>query len=283
MAYKQRTSSYFMEEQIIMEGLRHFFVDKLEVRIYPTREEMGMACAVVAGRILRRLLAEKESVSIIFASAPSQLEMLEGLLIQEGIAWDRVNAFHMDEYVGLPADAPQSFGNYLKVRFFSKLPFRQVFYMNGNTPDLDSECERYATLLREHPADIAFLGIGENGHLAFNDPYIADFGDPLLVKLNKNLDPICRQQQVTDKLFKSLPDVPDQAITITMTGLMAAKYAYAIVPGATKQQVVKQCLEGPISTECPGSILRQHERAQLYLDGASAALLDEKVVLKATE
>lgn len=266
-----------------MEGLRQFFVDKFDVRIYPTREEMGMACAAEAGKILRQLLAENESVSIIFASAPSQLEMLEGLLIQEGIAWDRVNAFHMDEYVGLPADAPQNFSNYLKVRFFSKLPFRQVFYMNGNAPDLDGECQRYATLLREHPVDIAFLGIGENGHLAFNDPHIADFNDPLLVKLSDQLDTVCRQQQVKDKLFKNLADVPHQAITITIPGLMAAKYVYAIVPGATKQQVVKQCLEEPISTECPGSILRQHDRAQLYLDDASAALLDEKVILKATE
>jgi glucosamine-6-phosphate deaminase len=188
----------------------------------------------------------------------------------------------MDEYVGLPADAPQGFGNYLKVRFFSKLPFQNIFYMNGNAPDLDSECERYATLLREHPVDIAFLGIGANGHLAFNDPYIADFNDPLLVKVNGNLDPVCRQQQVTDDLFKSLTDVPHQAITISLPGLMAAKYAYAIVPGVTKQQVVKECLEKPISTECPGSILRQHGMAQLYLDEASAALLDGKVALKVT-
>jgi glucosamine-6-phosphate deaminase len=264
-----------------MEGKNQFFVDKLEVRIYPTREEMGKGCAAEAGKILRQLLAEKESVNIIFASAPSQLEVLEGLLLQKGIAWDRINAFHMDEYVGLPADAPQGFGNYLKVRFFSKLPFRQVFYMDGCAPDLNRECDRYAMLLREYPVDIAFLGIGENGHLAFNDPYIADFNDPLLVKVNGNLDPVCRQQQVTDDLFISLAEVPHQAITITMPGLMAAKYAYAIVPGATKQEVVKQCLEGPISTECPGSILRRHEKAQLYLDVASAALLDEKVVLKA--
>ncbi len=266
-----------------MEGIRQFFVDKFDVRVYPTRKEMGTACAVEAGNVIRQLLAEKGDVNIIFASAPSQLEVLEGLLTEGGIAWDRINAFHMDEYVGLPADAPQGFGNYLKVRFFSKLPFRHIFYMDGNAPDLDRECERYASLLRKHPADIAFLGIGENGHLAFNDPHIADFNDPLLVKLNKDLDPVCRQQQVTDNLFNILSDVPHHAITITLPGLMAAKYAYAIVPGATKQQVVKRCLEETISTACPGSILRQHERAQLYLDDASAALLDEKVLLKLTE
>jgi glucosamine-6-phosphate deaminase len=265
-----------------MENMTQFFVDKLDVRVYPTRAEMGKACAEEAGGVLRQLFAVKETVNIIFASAPSQLEVLESLLHMEGIAWGRVNAFHMDEYVGLPADAPQGFGNYLKVRFFSRLPFRNVFYMNGNAPELGRECKRYSALLREHPVDIAFLGIGANGHLAFNDPYIADFNDPLLVKINGDLDPVCRQQQVTDNLFNSLAEVPHLAITITMPALMAAKYAYAIVPGATKQQVVKECLEGPVSTACPGSILRQHAMAQLYLDEASAALLDKEILIKVT-
>ena len=266
-----------------MEGIRQFFVDKLDVRIYPTREEMGLACAVEAGNILRQLLAEQETVSTIFASAPSQLEMLAGLRVQEGIDWDRVYAFHMDEYVGLPVDAPQNFGNYIKVRFFSKVKFKQIFYMNGNAPDLDAECERYSKLLREHPVDISFLGIGENGHLAFNDPSIADFNDPYLVKLNKNMDAVCRQQQVTDGWFKRLDDVPHQAITITLSGLMNAKYVFAIVPGATKQRIVKRCLEGPINSECPGTIIRQHEASQLYLDADSAALLDEIIIQKVAE
>jgi len=155
--------------------------------------------------------------------------------------------------------------------------------MNGNAANLNQECERYASLLLEYPVDISFLGIGENGHLAFNDPHIADFNDPLLVKLNADLDAICRQQQVKDNLFPTLNDVPHQAITITMPGLMAAKYVYAIVPGMTKQQVVKQCLEGPISTDCPGSILRRHDQAQLYLDMASAALLDVNNKMKVAE
>jgi glucosamine-6-phosphate deaminase len=261
-----------------MEGLRQFFVDKLDVRIYPTRVEMGLACAVEAGNILRQLLAEQESVSTIFASAPSQLEMLAGLQEQEGIAWDRVYAFHMDEYVGLPVDAPQNFGNYIKVRFFDKMPFKRVFYMNGNAPDLDAECGRYSKLLREHPVDISFLGIGENGHLAFNDPSIADFNDPLFVKLNKNMDAVCRQQQVTDGWFESLDVVPHQAMTITLSGLMAAKFTFSIVPGVTKQKIVKRCLEGPIGPECPGTIIRQHAASQLYLDADSAALLNEKIL-----
>ncbi|MCJ7623404.1 MAG: glucosamine-6-phosphate deaminase [Anaerolineaceae bacterium] len=261
-----------------MEGIRHFFVDKLDVRIYPTREEMGTACAIDAGNVLKQMLKEQNTASIIFASAPSQLEMLAGLLVQEGIAWDRVYAFHMDEYVGLPGDAPQNFGTYIKTRFFTKLPFKQVFYMNGESPDLNGECERYTELLRKHPVDISFLGIGENGHLAFNDPHIADFNDPLLVKVNETMDSVCRQQQVTDGWFKTLTDVPHQAITITIPGLMAAQFVYALVPGKTKQQIVKQCLEVPITPECPGSILRRHKMAQLYLDDASAVLISEKLL-----
>jgi glucosamine-6-phosphate deaminase len=262
-----------MEDQT-MENMKRLFVDTLEVRIYPTRDQMGKACAMEAGQILRQLLAKKGQVNIIFASAPSQLEMLAGLRAETGIDWGRVNAFHMDEYVGLPADAPQSFGHYLRTRFFTKLPFRHVFYMDGNAPDLARECERYAALLREHTVDVSFVGIGENGHLAFNDPYMADFHDPLLVRVNENLDAICRQQQVTDGWFKGLADVPSQAITITLPALMAAPYVYAIVPGPTKQQIVKQCLAGPIGVDCPATILRQHAAAQLYLDADSAALLE---------
>jgi glucosamine-6-phosphate deaminase len=259
-----------------MEYMKQFFVDSLDVRILPTREQMGKACAVEAGKTIRRLLGEKESISIIFASSPSQVEMLNALIIENGINWSRIYAFHMDEYIGLPTVAPNNFGNYLKVRFFTKLPFRKVFYMDGNAVDISIECERYSALLRQHPVDVTFLGIGENGHLAFNDPHIADFNDPLVVKVNEEMDPACRQQQVTDGWFKSLEEVPHQAITITIPGLLAAPYTYAIVPGSTKQQIVKRCLEGPISTECPGSVLRQKKAAQLYLDESSAALLDNK-------
>ena len=184
----------------------------------------------------------------------------------------------MDEYVGLPANAPQSFGNYLRTRFFSKLPFKQVYYIDGNAQDIAGECERYEALLYQHPVDISFLGIGENGHLAFNDPEIADFHDPLLVKLNVNLDAICRQQQVTDGWFRSLADVPDQAITITLPALVAARYVYAVVPGRTKQKIVRECLEGPVGTKCPATILRQHDTAQLYLDADSAALVDPTIM-----
>jgi glucosamine-6-phosphate deaminase len=260
-------------QEIPMEIMTQFYVDQLNVRIYPTRDQMGKGCGAEAGSCLRRLLAEKEEVNIIFASAPSQLDALAALREEPEIAWERVNAFHMDEYVGLPAGAPQSFGNYIKTHFFNLVKFKQVFYMNGNAPDLEQECERYAALLRQYPVDISFVGIGENGHLAFNDPHIANFNDPRLVKLNSDMDPTCRQQQVTDGWFADPSLVPQQAITITIPGLMAAQYVYAIVPGPTKQQIVKQCIEWPVGTDCPATILRQHPAAQLYLDASSAALL----------
>lgn len=256
-----------------MKALQEYYVDNLRVRIYTTRDQMGKACAFEAGKKIRHLLEEKETVNIIFASSPSQLDALGSLRVEKDIDWGRVQAFIMDEYVGLPADAPQTFGYFLKTRFFSKLPFRQVFYINGNVSDLKAECDRYASLLRQNPVDITFAGIGENGHLAFNDPHIANFNDPLLVKVNKAMDPTCRQQQVTDGWFNSLEDVPHQAITLTMPALTAAQYIFAIVPGSTKQMIVKRCLEGPISTECPGTILRKHPAAQLYLDVVSATLL----------
>ncbi|HYE80623.1 MAG TPA: glucosamine-6-phosphate deaminase [Clostridia bacterium] len=261
-----------------MEAKRSFNVNKLNVSVFPTRDLMGKACAREAGEIIRSLLAEKEYVSIIFASAPSQMEMLNALINEKGIEWDRVKAFHMDEYIGLPADAPQSFGNYLKIRLFTKLPFKSVFYMDGNAPDIEGECERYSKLLRDNPPDISFLGIGENGHIAFNDPHIADFEDPLPVKINSHLDFTCRQQQVNDVWFKSLEDVPSQAITITITGLMKAQYIFTTVPGKTKQNIIKKCIEGPISIECPATIIRTHDKSRLFLDDDSAALLDFSVL-----
>lgn len=263
---------------------KQFVIDKLNVSIFPTRELMGKACAKEAGEIICRLLLEKECVNLIFASAPSQLDMLNALMSEDGIDWGRVNAFHMDEYIGLPSDAPQSFGNYLRTRLFTKLPFRQVFYMDGNAPDVVSECERYSELLRNYPPDITFLGIGENGHIAFNDPHIADFDDPVLVKVNDSLDPICRQQQVTDGWFKSIEEVPYRAITISITGLMAAPYIFTTVPGSTKQKIIKQCLEGPICIDCPGTIIRLHNASRLFLDTDSAALLDlDKLILNYEE
>lgn len=264
-----------------MEIEQRFIIDKLNLSVFANRELMGKTGAKEAGVLIRELLAEKEQVNIIFASAPSQMDVLNGLLFEDGIDWGRVNAFHLDEYIGLATDAPQSFGNYLRVRFFTKLPFKQVFYMNSNAVDIDGECDRYSELLRKYPLDIAFLGIGENGHIAFNDPHIADFNDPLLVKVNDSLDDICQQQQVTDGWFKSVDEVPSSALTVTISALMAATYIFTTAPGSTKQNIIKQCLEGPITTACPGTVIRLHKASRLFLDADSAAMLEiDKLVLE---
>ena len=189
---------------------------KLTTRIYRTRAEMGASAGTAAGEKLKERLALKDEVNVIFAAAPSQNEMLETLTSFPGIDWTRVNGFHMDEYIGLDADAPQGFGNFLRERIFEKLPFKNVYYLDGNSADLSAECARYGKLLEEHPADMVCMGIGENGHIAFNDPWVADFNDSQRVKVVP-LDPVCRQQQVNDGCFESLDEVPQKALTLTLS------------------------------------------------------------------
>jgi len=249
-------------------------VDNLDIQIFETRQEMGSAAAVIAARKIRELQESQEWVNIIFASAPSQNEFLAALAAEEGIKWDKVNAFHMDEYVGLPDDAPQNFGNFLKVKLFDQVGVKNVFYINGNAPDIDEECNRYAKLLSEYPTDIVCLGIGENGHIAFNDPHVADFNDPLLVK-KVALDFASRQQQVNDKCFDSLDEVPQDAITLTIPALLKAKNGYCIVPGEKKAQAIRNTVEENISEKFPSTILRKHSNVILFIDKDSSGKLRE--------
>jgi glucosamine-6-phosphate deaminase len=249
-----------------------FAVEKLQVKIFSNRREMGKAAGQsVAGKI-REILRARKALSIVFASAPSQNEFLEELSQSPGIDWNKVTAFHLDEYVGLPTDAPESFGHFLRVKLFEKVRPGNVYYLNGMAGDLEAECKRYAGLLKDHLLDIACIGIGENGHLAFNDPPFANFQDPLLVKVVE-LDLVSRQQQVHDGCFKSLQEVPQKAITLTIPAILSAKFIYCMVPANSKAEAVKRTLEGPISTSCPASILRKHENANLFLDSDSAKLV----------
>ena len=250
-----------------------FAVDRLTVHVYRDRREMGTAaCAAVAER-LRRLLALQAWVRIIFAAAPSQNEFLAALSEAPGIDWSRVEAFHMDEYVGLPSGAPQSFGAYLREHIFAPVKPGIVHYLNGNAKSPVEECHRYAKLLRERSVDIVCMGIGENGHVAFNDPPVADFADPETVKVVA-LEERCRLQQVHDGCFKTIDDVPTQALSLTVPALMAGRALYCMVPGPTKSEAVLKTLRDEISTACPATILRHHAQAGLYLDPDSAALLD---------
>ena len=211
---------------------------------------------------------------MIFAAAPSQNEFLETLRGAEKIDWKRVTAFHMDEYLGLSADAPQSFRRYLKERLFDRVHPGEVHLIAGEAPSPEEECARYAHLLAEAPIDIVCLGIGENGHLAFNDPPVADFADPKMVKVVE-LDEACRRQQVHDGCFARFEEVPTHAITLTIPVLLSGGWLYCVVPGPTKREAVEKALTSPISPACPASILRTHARARLYLDRDSAGGLGE--------
>ncbi len=256
--------------------MRHteFSRDRLTVRIYPNRAEMGAAAACEVAGVIRRLLASREEVNIILGSAPSQNEFIDGLAAEPGIDWSRVNGFHMDEYVGVPLDSPASFGWYLRERLFSRVGLKAAWYIDGTAADVEGECRRYARLLEEHPTDISCLGIGENGHIAFNDPHVAFFQDPLRVKVVE-MDIACRRQQVNDKCFERLEDVPQQAITLTVPALMAARHVFAVVPAPTKAQAVFRTLNGEISQACPASVIRTREGSVLFLDPDSASLLHE--------
>ena len=246
--------------------------DLLTVNIYDSRDEMGKAAGADIKACILKLLEKKETINMIFAAAPSQNEVLASLAEDKEIPWNRVNAFHMDEYIGLSADAPQGFGNFLKNAIFGRAPFKSVNYINISATDANAECERYSKLLEENPTDIVVMGIGENGHIAFNDPPVADFKDTKKVK-PVQLDEVCRQQQVNDGCFATINDVPKTAITLTCPTLFSGDYLFCIVPAPTKANAVKATICGEIGEACPATILRRHENAILYLDPDSSALL----------
>jgi len=257
-------------EPHVASWVRTFEENKLRVKVFSDRKEMGQASGQAVAEKMREILKTRSELSIVFAAAPSQNEFLEELGRSPGIDWNRVIAFHLDEYVGLPKEAPESFAHFLQVRLFEKVHPGKVHYLNGLAADLEAECHRYAELLKNHPLDVACIGIGENGHLAFNDPPFADFQDPLLVKVVE-LDPVSREQQVRDGCFKNLQEVPRKAITLTLPAILSARFIYCIVPGPTKAEAVRRTLEGPVSTNCPATILRKHENAILFLDKNSAS------------
>ena len=249
-----------------------FTKDELSVKIMPSRNEMGRIAANDVINKIKELLVEKKELNIIFAAAPSQNEFINHLISAPGIGWSKINAFHMDEYIGLEKNAPQGFGNFLKKCLFDKVPFKTVNYINGQAGDINEECERYSGLLKNNPVDIVCLGIGENGHIAFNDPCVADFNDSKLVK-TFNLDLVCRQQQVNDACFSHLNEVPLKAITLTVPALLKSKYMFCVVPARNKAKAVYRTLNKEINEECPATILRTKENAILYLDNDSAELL----------
>jgi glucosamine-6-phosphate deaminase len=227
---------------------------------------MGQAAAADVAQALRDALRTKDIARVVFASAPSQNDMINALATAADIDWSRVTALHMDEYVGLPPGAPESFGTYLTQRLFDRVRPGRVELIDGNG---DDEARRYAELLAEAPIDIVCMGIGENGHIAFNDPEVADFADPLSVKMVE-LDERSRVQQVNDGCFPGISAVPTHAITLTIPALTSGRRLFCVVPGATKRDAVREALEGPITEACPASVLRRHPDCRLYLDADSA-------------
>ena len=251
-----------------------FVKEKLTVKIFSAQMGMGKVAAQDVSDMIKYLLEKKDEINIIFAAAPSQQEFMYYLTMDKSIDWSRINAFHMDEYIGLPENTSQSFGNFLKERLFDKVPFKNVYYINSQSNDLKIECERYSKLLQDNPVDIVCLGIGENGHIAFNDPHVADFNDLKSVKVVE-LELACRQQQVNENCFSSLDLVPTHALTLTIPTLMKAEFMFCIVPASNKAEAVYRTLSEKIDERCPATILRTKNKAILYLDADSSVLLNK--------
>jgi glucosamine-6-phosphate deaminase len=244
----------------------------MKVCVAESRSELGKLAARDIAAALRSALLEKPSLRIILAAAPSQSEMLAALAREPGIDWRRVTAFHMDEYIDLPEDAPQRFGTWLERAFFDHVPLAKVHLIKPGK-DPEAACEAYASLLAEAAIDFVLLGIGTNGHLAFNDPP-ANLNDPLAVKVVE-LDLMCREQQVLDGCFAKLDDVPKRAITLTVPTLLRGRELFCCVPGLHKSAAVIAMMESPISGACPATALRTHQRCTVYLDHESNSLRED--------
>ena len=246
-------------------------VGKLKVKIFNTRKEMGEEAAKDIESCFKDLFKKKKNLNVVFAAAPSQNDVLKALVENKKIPWNKINAYHMDEYINLKKSASQCFSNFLKAHIFDLVPFKSVNLINSEN-DTKKEIKRYEDLLKKNPPDLVVLGIGENGHIAFNDPSVADFKDKKIIKSVK-LDEVCRQQQVNDGCFKKLSDVPTHALTLTIPTLYKAKHLFCVVPCKTKAKAVFETLNGKIDEHCPASILRRHSHATLYLDKDSSKLL----------
>jgi glucosamine-6-phosphate deaminase len=243
-----------------------------DVQIFDDPESLGAAAARDAAEVIRSAIRDRGHANVMFASGSSQFTFLDRLASARGVDWSHMTGFHMDEYIGLPAEHPAGFGRYMRERVVGPLRPGGFHVIDGNAADPSAECSRYAALLAAHPLDLCCLGIGENGHLAFNDPPVADFDDPVDVKVVE-LDDSCRRQQVGEGHFPDVDAVPTHAVTVTIPALLRARRVFAIVPDERKAEPVRRALEGSIDASCPASILRTQDHATLYLDRDSAGLL----------
>lgn len=247
----------------------------LSVDVRETAAASGAAAGIDAADAIRRSISDHGRARVIFASAPSQEAMLSTLVAQPDIDWSRVEGFHMDEYLGLPTEHPQAFGPWLVERLSTVDVGR--FERIRSEGAAKAEVERYSGLLREAPIDVVCMGIGVNGHIAFNEPHQSDFDDQRLVRTIE-LDLASRQQQVDDDCFAALDDVPTQALTLTIPALLSATEIICTVPGEHKSAAVERALQGPIDESCPASVLRTHDSVRMHLDSAAASRLDGATV-----
>jgi glucosamine-6-phosphate deaminase len=253
-------------------AIRSFQVGNLKVEIHPDSESAGKAAAAAAAESMRQLAVGQESVGVIFATGASQLFTLRALVSISGVPWDKIVGFHMDEYIGLDEKHRASFRHYLRDELTSKVHMREFTGVDGNS-DPATVCREYAAKLRTANPQLCLLGIGENGHLAFNEPDQADFNDPVDVKV-VTLDAACRKQQLAEGWFDSLEEVPAQAISLTIPTLFRVPKLILSIPGPRKAHIVKRTLTEAISTDCPATILRTHPDATAYLDAESGAELE---------
>ncbi|MBE7558842.1 glucosamine-6-phosphate deaminase [bacterium] len=257
-----------------MKPLKTFTVGKITAQVFPDKRSLSAAAAADAAADIAAVQKEKMWANLVFSTGASQFDFVESIKEAKGFDWGKVRAFHLDEYVGMSPDHPASFRRFLRERLVDFVHPGEVYYLNADAPDVEAECRRYEALLRQYPIDIGFIGIGENGHIAFNDPPVADFSDPVWVKRVK-LDEKCRRQQLGEGWFPTLDAVPREALSQTCTGLMAYRRVYLIVPERRKAEAVHDALCGPIATSCPASIMREHPACRLYLDVESASLLPQ--------
>jgi glucosamine-6-phosphate deaminase len=247
----------------------------MDVRIFATKEALGAASAAMAAEAIRGAIRARGAAGLILATGASQFETLAGLVRAEGVDWSRVTMFHLDEYVGMPATHPASFRRYLRERFVEKVgPLAAVHWVEGDGPDPAAECRRLGAILAAHAIDLALVGIGENGHLAFNDPP-ADF-DTEAPYLVVDLDEACRRQQWGEGWFAALADVPTRAISMSIRQILKSRRILCGVPDLRKARAVKAAVEGPVTNRCPSSILRRHPDCTLLADEASASLLAKR-------
>ena len=246
-----------------------FQKEKLKIEVYKNVDELGKAAANSVATKLNEAIAENGFANLILATGASQFQFLEHLQKLE-IDWKKITVFHLDEYLGMKITHPASFRKYLKERILDKVQPGKVYYLEGDATDIEETVANYEALLRNHPVDVACIGIGENGHIAFNDPPVADFNDPKLVKVVE-LDDACRRQQLGEGWFPTFDDVPTHALSLTITAIMACKHISCVVPDERKAEAVFNTVNAEISTACPATILRTHADTILYLDEKSAS------------